>query len=234
MIRLDIDEKFFLDKIKDYYRLNRATPLYVADIGAASGSYMRYMKLMYFDFELRFVVAEPVPMAWEKLHLEFKGDPTIDIKKVAFTNKVGVTYYDINTLNSEHSGIIPINGAFSGTKIKVDTTTVDSVFGYYQKLHLLKIDVEGEELPVLWGASQLLDSSRIDFIQLEYGGGWEKDQHKLEEGLDYLESKGYTVYECVYEWGSTPRLVPARRLNDYLMRNLLAVNDGLDFHAFTS
>ena len=37
-------------------------------------------------------------------------------------------------------------------------------------IHFLKIDVEGHELQTIEGASNLISSGSIDFIQFEFGG----------------------------------------------------------------
>ena len=39
-----------------------------------------------------------------------------------------------------------------------------------QRIHVLKMDVEGHELECLKGAAPLLEQGRIDFIQFEFGG----------------------------------------------------------------
>ena len=54
----------------------------------------------------------------------------------------------------------------------VELTTIDDFCreNGFERIHFLKIDVEGHELAVLHGAESMLRDGRIDFIQFEFGG----------------------------------------------------------------
>ena len=54
----------------------------------------------------------------------------------------------------------------------LELTTIDDFCreNGFERIHFLKIDVEGHELAVLHGAESMLRDGRIDFIQFEFGG----------------------------------------------------------------
>ena len=84
-----------------------------------------------------------------------------------------------------------------------------------QKINLLKIDVEGRELDVLTGASELLRAQRIDMIYIEVGFNGQGTQQTYFADIDrFLQDKGYRVfriYEQMNEWTEDSPLL--RRCN---------------------
>ncbi|WP_338413585.1 FkbM family methyltransferase [uncultured Sphaerotilus sp.] len=84
-----------------------------------------------------------------------------------------------------------------------------------QKINLLKIDVEGKELDVLVGATQLLESQRIDMLYIEVGFNSLGTQQTYFASIDrFLQDKGYRafrIYEQMNEWTEDSPLL--RRCN---------------------
>ena len=80
--------------------------------------------------------------------------------------------------------------------VKIQVKTLDDYCETYEIMHIdfLKIDTEGNELNVLYGASKLLDEKAVDFIQIEYGLCWRDMGVKIADCLDFLNNKGYKVY----------------------------------------
>ncbi|WP_228042674.1 MULTISPECIES: FkbM family methyltransferase [unclassified Tychonema] len=81
----------------------------------------------------------------------------------------------------------------------VFTTTVDR---YCQRLgikriNFLKIDVEGSELDVLYGASELLKYGKIDYIQFEYGTTYREANITLKEVCEYLQKYRYSIFKIL-------------------------------------
>ena len=58
-----------------------------------------------------------------------------------------------------------------------------------EKIHLLKIDVEGHEPNVIFGFED--EISKIDIIQFEYGGTYMDSNQKLENIVKYLKVNGF-------------------------------------------
>lgn len=77
----------------------------------------------------------------------------------------------------------------------VQVTTVDTYCREESISHIdyLKIDVEGHELAVLQGATEMLKKQAIYYIQFEYGGCWIDSRTLFLDMYDYLTSFGYIV-----------------------------------------
>lgn len=65
-----------------------------------------------------------------------------------------------------------------------------------ERIHFLKIDVEGHELSVLEGAKRMLDNRKVDFIQFEFGG-CNIDSRTFFQDFWYLLSDRYNIYKIV-------------------------------------
>ena len=81
-------------------------------------------------------------------------------------------------------------------------------------IDLLKIDAEGHDLHVLWGATQLLKEGRATCVLLEVGLNPTNSWHvPLEEVKAWLEPRGYFLfgfYDQTHEFDGSPQL---RRAN---------------------
>lgn len=81
--------------------------------------------------------------------------------------------------NSNHSGLTSVyNRNLDHVNLKMDevsTAKFTTIDNYCKKnnlnhIHFLKMDIEGHELSALQGASNMLSSDNIDYIQFEFGG----------------------------------------------------------------
>lgn len=63
-------------------------------------------------------------------------------------------------------------------------------------IHLLKLDVEGHEIKVLKGASGMITSGKIDFIQFEFGGT-DIDSRVFFRDFYYMLKDRYDLYRIV-------------------------------------
>lgn len=92
-------------------------------------------------------------------------------------------------------------------------------------VHLLKMDVEGHELSVLKGASRLLASGGIDYIQFEFGG-CNLDSRTFFQDFYYLLDPKYRLYRVLRNG-----LAPITRYREtdevFLTTNFLAVSRAL-------
>jgi FkbM family methyltransferase len=58
---------------------------------------------------------------------------------------------------------------------------------------LLKIDTEGHDLEVIYGATELLESGKIECVQFEYNHRWIAARHFLRDAFMFLNPKGYEI-----------------------------------------
>lgn len=156
--------------LKEKLFKNKAITIF--DVGAHDGrSIVEYKKKFpksnIFSFE-------PTPETFKVLHNNFNEKYNINIFNLALTSFVGSTSFYIN--NSSFTNSIlklsdrnPLDFIKSQTSITVETTTID-VFckeKNIERIHILKIDVQGADLDVLKGATEMLKSKCIDLIYIE-------------------------------------------------------------------
>lgn len=81
---------------------------------------------------------------------------------------------------------------------EVEIRTVDDFCNenIINHIHLLKLDVEGHEIKVLKGASNMINSGKIDFIQFEFGGT-DIDSRVFFRDFYYLLKDRYDLYRIV-------------------------------------
>lgn len=77
------------------------------------------------------------------------------------------------------------------------TTTLDRYVERMRikRINFLKIDTEGRELEVLYGAKNLLQKGAIDFIQFEYDGTFLDAKITLEQIFKYLTKYRYNIFQ---------------------------------------
>ncbi len=78
------------------------------------------------------------------------------------------------------------------------------------RIHFLKLDIEGHELSCLLGASNMLKDRKIDFIQFEFGG-CNIDSRTYFQDFWYLLKEEYDLYRIVKNG-----MVPIRKYNERL------------------
>lgn len=78
--------------------------------------------------------------------------------------------------------------------LDVSSTTIDLELPG-EHIDYMKIDVQGAEASVLRGARRLLDAGEVGILYIEWSGA--------NEEVDFLEERGYTIYDSVYVAGGT-------------------------------
>jgi FkbM family methyltransferase len=141
---------------------------------------------------------EPGKETFERLQARYAHEKRIRCVNSAVGAVVGETtlYSDIN--ESSVASTLPDAFSVSGFEIRmrqeVRLTTLDEYCrqNVLERVHILKVDVEGAELDVLRGAADLLGRSAIDFVLFELG-------HRTIAARTYLWDfyqtlPGYTFY----------------------------------------
>jgi len=110
-------------------------------------------------------------------------------------------------------------------KTEVDVKKLDEVLLQYEidNIYFLKIDVEGNELNVMKGASNLLARGAISFMQFEFGNAAKAARVYLHDIVFLLESNQYKIY-VIKPKGLLPlEFTPFTEMR-YSYINLLAVH----------
>lgn len=93
------------------------------------------------------------------------------------------------------------------------------------KINFLKIDVEGNEYEVLLGAKKMLETSSIDYIQLEYGGTYISAKIFLKDVFEFFKDFDYSFYKIKYN--KVERVEYSEELENFQYCNYLIVKNGL-------
>lgn len=177
-------------KVLEYIKSKSGGEITVFDVGANVGEYSKaLLKIMP---QATVYLFEPQKKLYQELSKNFQNTFNIgfsDRKEIlplyGNAQKHGLT--SLYKRNLKH-----FNLSLEEQEV-VNLTTIDSFCQEYQinKIHFLKIDVEGHELKVLQGAKRMLET--VDFIQFEFGG-CNIDSRTYFQDFWYLLSDQYRIY----------------------------------------
>ena len=140
------------------------------DVGANNGEYSLWASQKTRAKDVQFHLFEPSPDTFLKLdQCQFGSLQVVKNKLALGKNPDGQMDFFVNSLDTL-SGFYPRNSE-TDQKISVPVTNLDR---YTEKksvssIDFLKIDVEGHEVDVLYGAKGLLSGKKIKAIQFEFG-----------------------------------------------------------------
>jgi FkbM family methyltransferase len=142
----------------------------------------------------RVIAFDPWPDA-ASFHASSKNARRVEFVPYALSDQEGTSvFFDYdNACNSLAAR--DLQKLTPARKYDVDITTLDAwaMRAGVRKIDLLKIDVEGYDLPVLKGAAGLLRAHAIDAFAFEYDDAWIYSRHFLGEAAEYIESVGYRL-----------------------------------------
>ncbi|MET0386465.1 MAG: FkbM family methyltransferase [Polyangiales bacterium] len=144
--------------------------------------------------DARIVGFEPARSSRELYWRSHAPDPRVQLESLALSNAIGeAAFYDDA---SQSNSLAPIPSAAHAVSYRVQTTTLDAYAATAKLPHidLLKIDVEGYDLHVLEGASELLRAGAIDIFTLEYGYTWVHTRRYLRDAWELMRDKPYRLF----------------------------------------
>lgn len=198
----DIDD--FIEDIAPFF-LNRLI-VYV-DVGAYIGEV--FTKLLAFK-KIKICEAhliEPNPESYRKLQDAAKASkmPACNTYHMGISNHPGTAKFKAAQSMTKRVRA-DISSEKSSNIFETECRKLDDIAELFtdKHVHLMKLDVEGEELDVLKSAEQLLKNQRIDVLYVEVGFNRNGTQQTYFGDLDaVLQSYGYRVfkiYEQKNEW----------------------------------
>ena len=178
------------------------------DVGANVGQTARQIRAAFPNAIIHSL--EPIKNTFQLLQQNTKGY-NVMIHNVALGSKnetVEINIDENNTISSINSLVKSNNEINSGQPFTetIKVVTTDNFCNSLGIKHIdyLKIDTEGYDLEVIKGASNLLSSNAISFIEVEVSMNPNNTFHvSLEEVKKYLEENNYFLfglYEQVLEW----------------------------------
>ncbi len=157
--------------------------LILFDIGANVGEYsemlIQHCNLLNIKYQLH--LFEPQKECVEVLASKFESNPNVIINNLAISSIKGSIDFYIEKRGTACSSIYKRDIFVDSEKVKVETEVLDNYINRknINKIHFMKIDVEGHELEVLKSAQNNFD--KIENIQFEYGGTYLDSKSTLEQ-----------------------------------------------------
>lgn len=192
-------EKAVINLINEHFR--RIESLTIFDVGANVGNYTLLLKEILGDKGVIHSF-EPSHKTFDKLKINVKNQTRIHLHNfgLGISNTNTILYSD-----SDESGLASIYkrrldhfkiDMNQSEEIKIKTLDSFCIDQNIEHIHFLKLDVEGNELKVFEGASKMLNSGGIDFIQFEFGG-CNIDSKTYFQDFFYLLKDNYKIFRIV-------------------------------------
>jgi len=184
-------------KVMEYVKSKIKQRPMIFDVGANIGEYSALLRSV-FGEQATIHASEPSQKTFNHLVMNksiiphkigFGGKNT---KTILYTNADKSGLASLYNRNLEHFRI-DMNREEAVDIKKIDTFCAENNI---KKIHFLKLDIEGSELEAFKGASEMLKSSSIDFIQFEFGG-CNVDSRTFFKDFYYLLRDDYNIYRIV-------------------------------------
>lgn len=201
------------------------------DVGANKGDWSA--KVISADFRGRLVLVDPLQKNIDHLEERFKHLNMVICKRYAVSDTDGeaVFYSNVNDADSGTDSLYDMNEIGYETnlrqtrvsKIRLDELTQELAI---ERIHLLKIDVEGHDYSVLRGAERLFSNGLIDFVQIEFGHAARAARVYLHDIVNFLKPFGYSMF-IIKPNGIAPLRFTPFVENRYSYINLLLVRNAV-------
>ncbi len=149
---------------------------------------------------------EPIPELYNQLVEKYASNASCKIYSIAASNTKGQSEFNYVVSNPSYSGLKKRDydrPSEVDEKIQVETDLLDNIIPKDLPIDLIKIDVEGAELLVLEGASELIKRDQ-PLVVFEYGIG----------ASDHYDSKPEEMFNFFQE-----RTMHISNLDDFLNHN---------------
>lgn len=202
------------------------------DAGANHGDFTK--RLCALNPAIKAICFEPAPMLAAHIRSQM---PAVTVVESALGKEVGSAtfslYGDMSPLNSLY--VRTARPLAASETLSVAVTTLDHYAqdADIEHIDFVKVDVEGAELAVLFGARELLRRRAIRFLQFEYGDTWIDARAFLKEAYEYFDGiGGYTLYR-ITAFGCSPVPTYNASLENFMYQNYLLVRTADDPFAHT-
>ena len=159
-------------------RVKRAgeKPLVIFDVGANRGDYVQLALAQFADQPVIIHTFEPSAAAFAELSRRSAGRNEVVLNNTALGSEAGerILYCDVagSELGSLYQRLIEHHDIHLTSRELVRVQTLDAYCAAHgiERIHLLKLDVEGHELEVFRGAARMFEQKRIAMVSFEFGG----------------------------------------------------------------
>lgn len=159
-----------LDVYKDLAFIKDIQNPVIFDIGANVGQFAN--AILTLNPNAKVISFEPDPQVFELLQKNTKNLQNIEGKNVGLSYEFGKLTFYVNKLSLVSSFVKPETGLLKELIVNVDT--IDNIAKSYDKIDLLKIDVEGYELDVIKGCITSFEKIKYIIVEMSLGRGNDK------------------------------------------------------------
>lgn len=221
-------EIFFLNKFCRY-----ADDPVIIDVGSNTGMYATHLKRL--NPNATIYAFEPHPRTFEQLQQTSRLHHFNAYPLACGTKTGSQKFYDYNNNEgSEHASlykeVIEAIHHQPASEWDVNMITLDDFINEkcIHRIHLLKIDTEGHELPVLQGAKKTLKENRIDIIHFEFNEMNVISRTFFKDFFDLLGN--YSFYRLVRDGFVPIRNYQPLACELFAYQNIITIRNDIDFN----
>ena len=182
-------------------KFQKEKSLIIFDVGSNVGDYSKHLSSI-FKTKATIHSFEPSKFTY-KLFLETTkniqniipnnfGFSDTENSQLLYTNSDGSASASLYQRNLEDTGELMAKSE----EIKLQTIDTYCKTNNIERIHFLKLDIEGHELQALYGAKQMISAKKIDFIQFEFGS-CNIDSKTYFKDFYYLLKDDYIIYRIL-------------------------------------
>lgn len=194
-------EEHFINAISCHFHDLGNQQLEILDVGANRGGYTQMLleSLSKNGIKARINLFEPTASCCRLLAERYSSDANVALNQVAVSNANETVQIYFDREQSALASLYQRNLSAQGISLShteaVRTIRLDDYIKANEitHIHLLKMDIEGHEIPALEGLGEYLTGDFIDFIQFEYGGANLDSKTSLMDLYALLEKRGFAL-----------------------------------------
>ena len=155
----------------------------VVDVGSCKGTYISMFSSI-LGATGKIYAVEVFPPNYQHIEMRFGHMENIEFYNLAVSDKDGIEPIYMNQ-SDEMCGILKKNGNKIG---QVQSITLDTLLKDEKEISLIKIDVEGAELRVLYGMKETMKKTKCILLECHYDEDWPEIRKIL------VEENGFNCY----------------------------------------
>jgi FkbM family methyltransferase len=195
---------------------------YALDLGANFGAYTHFLARTVGPAGQVHAV-EPIPESFKVLRSNVRRTrlSAVSVYNLAVSDATGsatmsVPHYEHGGENLYEARVVNVEYDLGVRSVQVATERLDELFGRLGRIDFIKCDVEGHELNVLRGATEILRVHRPAWL-IEVSGNPDDPESKAAEVVNLMSRANYRVFHL--EAGQPrPRSIGDRAVNYFFLR----------------
>jgi FkbM family methyltransferase len=153
----------------------KPSPYCIFDVGSNQGQYMDLVLSTLVGEDFHIHCFEPSSSVFGTLSDRAKDNPGVTLNNIGLGREKGEFDLFFETKESggslSHRQLDSFGISFSNSEtVKIDTVDNYCAGHGVDYIHLLKIDIEGHEMDLLWGAKNMIEKKAIGMVTFEFGG----------------------------------------------------------------